>query len=276
MSHIVQSAEVDGYTWRCKSCSKKAALRQASFFSNQKLTLRHYISVLYLFCNDVSGNSAVKMLCPGDMERKSVYTWYNLYRDLMSRELVENPVQLGGPGEIVEVDESKWSKAHKHHRGDNPGRDGPWVFGLIQRSNSKVAVFIVDRRTREELIPHIQNIVLPGTTIHTDDWRAYRILSTLGYQHRVVVHKDNFVDPLTGVHTQTIEGFWGNSKSPFKSMRGVVQDQLPAHLDEVVFRWNKKGQDLFQMMLTLMAQHYNPRDDGIPAEAGQAPAIVYK
>ena len=28
----------------------------------------------------------------------SVYDWYNLYRDIMSRALIESPVRLGGVG----------------------------------------------------------------------------------------------------------------------------------------------------------------------------------
>jgi hypothetical protein len=57
-------------------------------------------------------------------------------------------------------------------------------------------------------------------------------------------------------------------------MRGVIEEQLPAHLDELVFRWNHKGEDLFHLLLQLMGEYYNPHD--IATEAGVPPPIIYK
>ena len=43
-----------------------------------------------------------------------------------------------------------------------------------------------------------------------DDWAAYRRVATLPNvsAHEVVVHRHNFVDPRTGVHTQEVESAW--------------------------------------------------------------------
>ena len=140
----------------------------------------------------------------------------------MSQCLLEHPIQLGGPNTIVEIDESKWGykRTCKYHRGRvNPNND--WIFGLIQRDTRKVALIIVHNRGANELTPLIQRIVLPGTTIMSDRWAAYNQLYTLGYTHLSINHSDNFVDPATGPHTQIIEGFCGNSKAIFKTMRGL-------------------------------------------------------
>ena len=48
---------------------------------------------------------------------------------------VEKSEPLGGIGEIVEIDESKFGK-RKYHRGHRV--EGQWVFGGIQRSNGRV------------------------------------------------------------------------------------------------------------------------------------------
>ena len=38
----------------------------------------------------------------------SIYNWYNLYRDVMFRSLIETLCQLSDAGTIVEIDASKW------------------------------------------------------------------------------------------------------------------------------------------------------------------------
>ena len=64
----------------------------------------------------------------------------------------------------------------------------------------------VDKRDADTLLPIIQSVVQPGTIIHSDQWRAYyRIQEKLHLEHATVNHSVNFVDPETGVHTQTIE-----------------------------------------------------------------------
>ena len=74
-------------------------------------------------------------------------------------------------------------------------------------------------------------------------------------------------------HTQTIEGFWQKAKNPFKNMHGQTNDKIPIYLDEVVFRWNNKGKDMFKLMISLISKHYNPNSH-LPAE-GIPNDIVY-
>jgi len=52
--------------------------------------------------------------------------------------------KLGGPGKIVEIDESKFGR-RKYHRGHHV--DGQWVFGGIERG-----VFFL--LLRKETLPH--------------------------------------------------------------------------------------------------------------------------
>jgi hypothetical protein len=51
-----------------------------------------------------------------------------------------------------------------------------------------------------------------GTTVMTDCWGAYRDLGSQGYTHRTVNHSMNFVDPVSGAHTNTIEATWRSVK----------------------------------------------------------------
>jgi hypothetical protein len=61
---------------------------------------------------------------------------------------------------------------------------------------------MVENRTSRILIPLIKDHIVNGTTTHTDDWRSYAELGRCEeYVHRVVVHKYNFICPISGVHT---------------------------------------------------------------------------
>lgn len=213
-------------------------------------------------------------MLPGDAHYHTVYDWYNLYRDKMSESLLENPVQLGGPGVVVEIDKSKWGHKRKYNRGRIvPG--GTWVFGIIERGTGRVVLFTCNNRSADELIPKINRVVLPGTTIMSDEWAADRSLSRRGFRHLTVNHSENFADPVTGSHTQTIEGFWANAKTHFKEMHGVKATQLPAHLDETMFRWNHKGEDIFDLMIKTISHFHPTEETNDPRKLAGKPVIVY-
>ena len=57
----------------------------------------------------------------------------------------------------------------------------------------------------------------PGSIVHSDEWRSYRqIQGQTGLSHRTVNHSINFVEPITGVHTQNIESYWNVKKNLIK------------------------------------------------------------
>jgi len=67
-----------------------------------------------------------------------------------------------------------------------------------------VDFFIVEKRDRATLLPIIQREVEIGSTIHSDEWRAYSNLSDHGYVHKTVNHQLHFIDTETA-NTQSIE-----------------------------------------------------------------------
>jgi transposase-like protein len=119
---------------------------------------------------------------------------------------------IGGPGEIVEIDESKFGK-RKFNAGHRV--EGVWVVGGCEKNGRGVFAVPVESRNAITLLEIIQRYVHPGSVIYTDCWRGYRTtdLVALGYQHSTVNHTYNFVNPITQVHTNTIEGTWSAMKA---------------------------------------------------------------
>ena len=84
-----------------------------------------------------------------------------------------------------------------------------------------------------------------------------------GYAHGCVNHKQNFVDPITGVHTQNIERLWGSMKWANKVHRGTLRSHMDIYLDEFVWRKSQaaQGMDPFIAMLGAIASLRPPMED---------------
>ena len=59
----------------------------------------------------------------------------------------------------------------------------------------------------------------------------------LGFNHQTVNHSVNFVDPVTGVHSQHAESNWSVAKDKFKKMKGNTNPNfLQEYLKEFIWR----------------------------------------
>ncbi|KAG0421205.1 hypothetical protein DMUE_6305, partial [Dictyocoela muelleri] len=119
---------------------------------------------------------------------------------------MENLEKIGGPNVIVEIDETKIGK-RKYHRGHHV--EGVWVLGMVERTDKRrIIVIDIEKRDAATLTSLVRKYVRQGSIIFSDCWRGYNSLREYGYIHFTVNHSRNFVDPLTNVHTNTIEGNW--------------------------------------------------------------------
>ena len=83
--------------------------------------------------------------------------------------------------------------------------------------------------------------VFPGSIVCTDGWKAYiQACLNLVLQHRFVNHGINFKDPVTGVHTNIIEGVNNGFKTPIALRK--YQKKLNDLLWYYIFRIQNKKQ----------------------------------
>ena len=74
--------------------------------------------------------------------------------------------------------------------------------------------------------------------------------STTG-ENLPIIHETQFVNPNDGTHTNSIENFWSNLKAKLKVVRRSQRKMLDGHLDEFVYRYNRKTEgSMFEHMLT--------------------------
>ena len=115
------------------------------------------------------------------------------------------------------------------------------------------------RRLRT-LLPIIQQHTAPGTVIHSDQWHSYNGVSQLPNvsSHRTVNHSVEFVDSVTGVHTQNIESYWNRVKMKLKRMKGCRAEEIPGYLDEFMWRerFGKTAREALDGIMHDISQQY--------------------
>ncbi|GAB1610125.1 hypothetical protein Ahia01_001298500 [Argonauta hians] len=204
--------------WICNRtyCKGSSAIRSGSFFENSLLKLWQImlLSIFWAFSAGCGGGCTYDVIMKetGVKSKRTLVDWFAFFRDIAVECFALHPRRIGGPGLIVEIDESLFVR-RKYHRGRTVANQ--WVFGGFCRTSKKGFLVAVPDRTSDTLLPLIKQYIRPGSIIFSDMWAAYN------YIHQAVNHKRNFVDPVTGVHTNGAEGMWSNAKRKMKSMNGM-------------------------------------------------------
>jgi len=245
------TSKKDKYYFRCPKCRSTQSIRKGTFFEDSKLSIEDILSVAFCWSAKLPVKSASAMT---EVCQNSVSQWYQFLREKCSETLISNPnYTFGGPGVVVQIDESLIAR-----RKYNVGRvvEPQWVFGIYDTNTKLGHIELVEDRSAATLIPLIQKYVLPGSTIHSDQWPAYNSLNQLGYNHLTVNHSQNFVDPNTGTCTNAIEAYWSRVKKNVRLHWLSRRDQLPLRIDEFLWRDRlptKKYSLVFQETLRLVA-----------------------
>jgi transposase-like protein len=190
----------------------------------------------YFWLNEIQWSAAVTTT---GFAQKTVTRFYWLFRRLAATSLSEIDTVIGGPGIIVEVDETKLGR-RKYHCGHRV--DGVWVIvGVERTADRRVFMVPVEDRSANTIREIIRAHVTPGSIVHTDGWRGYFGIDVeCSVIHRTVNHQEGFIDYETGVHTNVVEGtnFALKRKVPVRSR---VKEGIVEHLSEFVWRRQNEG-----------------------------------
>ena len=240
--------------WRCprKGCQAVVSVRDKSFFAKSKLSLQTILKLAYLWTRQTRVTTAAREV---KVTESVAIDWFNFYRDVCGQYFLDHPITIGGPGKVVEIDESKFGK-RKYHRGRSV--EGHWVFDGIERGSRESFMMVVPDRSKNTLMPIITQYIRPGTTVISDEWRSYNDIGISGYTHQTVNHSLNFVDPSTGAHTNGVEGYWSCTKRMMRK-QGVMStsnDLFPTYLLEFLWRRRFGDRDLFEALLEHISEQY--------------------
>ena len=225
-------------SWRCtaRNCRKSKSIFHSSFFAGTKIKANELFFITYLW---IVRSTVSSIIIQTGHSSETVTNCVKRLRQLVGSTLSPIKERIGGPGIIVEVDEIKMGK-RKYNRGHSVS--GVWVLGGIKRTPKK-KVFLVEipDRTAVTLLKYIKRYVKPGSIMHTDLFKSYsQITPQLGLEHKTVNHSICYVNPVTGVYTNTNEGFWNGLKLTIKPRNRVKN--IKKTLRETI--WRKKHKDV--------------------------------
>jgi hypothetical protein len=94
----------------------------------------------------------------------------------------------------------------------------------------------------------------------SDGWRAYHRLDQIAneiYQHEVVMHEQNFVDPLhRDIHMQTVENLWMRAKRKLRRQFGISRQLFPSYQHEFLWRNRHRFLNIFSNFIISVIQQY--------------------
>ena len=100
----------DGFCWRCMSCKTTKSIRDGSFFTKSRLTLQKWLILIYWWSRQYPVTDAKDEAKVDLGTAIDVYRWL---REVCSQRLIDTPIQLGGPGVVVQIDESLFNHKPK-------------------------------------------------------------------------------------------------------------------------------------------------------------------
>ena len=204
-----------------------------------KIPLHTLFLILDYWAAGLSGKQASILL--RKVSSNSIYMWYDNFRQFVVKFMAKEKVFFTGDDitvdAVVQIDESKFGKVSLYNRGKRFARY--WVFGISQQSTHKCYIQIVQKRDNKTLMRIIKDHVDPHCRmlVVTDGWAGYNTLKEEGYQHSVVVHKEQFVNR-EGRHTNSIESVWSQFKTWINGMHGVRKDLYNDYAMEFMYRYN--------------------------------------
>ncbi|KAG0417724.1 hypothetical protein EQH57_0905 [Dictyocoela roeselum] len=199
------------YSWKCKyPCSLRRSIYDLSFFEECRIDLKKFIQLVYLyFHKDIGPKEATKEL---KISLTSYYFYKKKFETAIVKDYIINKPKLGGEGLEVQVDESLFRR-RKYNNGRK--KKQIWVFGGVEANSKKCFFRVVEKRDKPTLQGLIDLNVFKKSEITSDMWRAYIGLEDRGFLHFTVDHSKEYVNKLTGKHTQKIENLWMLVKKKF-------------------------------------------------------------
>ena len=211
-----------------------------TIFHRSSTSLQLWFYAMYLMASTRCGISAKQLERELGVHYKTARRMFNRIRNELMNE-GERAQPLKGD---VEIDETSWG-GRPRRKLRTRKEQAEWreakttVLGMVERGG-RIKLRVIKSRRGEPLSGAVRANVNPEAIIFTDDWMAYKPLSREYAGHSVINHSAG-VYVRGDIHTNTIEGFFGNLKTGMRgAYKQVSRKWLQSYLDEYAWRHNQR------------------------------------
>ena len=251
--HRVKSRQ----SYSCDSCGHHLHPTAGTIFEKSTTRLQLWFHAVFLLSQTRCGISAKQLQREIGVTYKTAWRMFNLIRQSLQE---DGGSPLSGE---VEIDETAWggkiraldrsraaTSTKRREEAMAKVQARPTIFGMVERGG-RVRVRVLPRRSMDAIEPVIRENISPDATLYTDDWTLYSSLGRSFAAHHRIRHKDGiYADG--HIHTQTIEGFFGNVKRGLSGVQhSVSRKWLELYVREFAFKYNHRNdaEPMFKLFL---------------------------
>lgn len=226
--------------YECKDCGNQISPLAHTIFHKSGTPLRSWFYVMFMFSVSKNGVSAKEVERTLGVTYKCAWRICKLIRMLMQTE-------AGVFSGVIEADETYiGGKARMERKYQNKTA----VVGIVEKKKDvgQVKAFTTKHADATVTLPFLKANITAGSTLQTDESRIYSRVKR-DFTHEFVNHS-KFEYVKAGVHTNTIEGFWGQLKRSLDGTYHCVSPKyLQLYVNEFVYRYNLRTEPVFPNLL---------------------------
>ena len=272
--------------YKCSKTNKYFNVKTNTIFEGTKLPLQKWFLAIYLLSSNKKGISSYQLANELSITQKTA--WFVLQR--IRHATLDNIFELAGDN--IQVDETfvggknknrHWDKKVEQSQGRSY-KDKTPVLGILEAKeveinerphkvianktvkektivkDSKVLCFTIPNTQREVIQPLILDNVKLGSTITSDEWRAYRGLDKY-YTHNITDHSIRQYVNANGDTSNAVENVWTHFKRMWASTYSgrITPKHLQKYVSEYSFRFNTKTKDNSERFNILLSDSWGKR-----------------
>ncbi|HEU4392550.1 MAG TPA: IS1595 family transposase [Solirubrobacterales bacterium] len=216
-----------------------------TIFHKSSTSLQLWFYAMFLASQTRCGISAKQLEREIGVTYKTAWRMLNLIRNQLMDEMDSEPLSgevevdetaMGGKprasdGPMTRQEAVKWAKEKK-----------TTVVAMVERGG-RVRAMLAETREQRPVRALVHEHVLPESIVYTDEWVGYRKLDQHYAAHRRIRHAEKIYAE-GDVHTNTVEGFFGNMKRGIAgTYHAVSRKWLQGYLNEFSGRYNRRDDD---------------------------------
>lgn len=230
-----EATKISSGYYRCHACRYRGSVIFGTLFQDTKKPLRLWFQAIWYVVNQKNGVSALGLQrALGLGSYHTAWEWLHKLRRAMVR---PGRDRLSG---VVEMDETFIGGERSGKRGR--GAEGKTLVLIaaeaVPGGMGRIRLSTIPDATGEAIKNATLQMVEPGSTIRSDGWDSYNLLTKHGYTHAPQTHAQSAsgdATPLAHRVAALLKRWW------LGTHQGAISpEHLSYYLDEFTFRFNRR------------------------------------